>query len=100
MREIKTEDMALREKILVNESQGEVIFELLNHPLFVGTVVHSLRPPEGSQSAPVLTITMNWRPLNPEGEAVEKGAGQDIQVGIEEAVKFLKAVAERQGAMD
>lgn len=96
IREIKTEDMSLQEKITINESLGEVVFELLDHPLFDGTVTHNVSPLE----PPVLTITMNWQPKNEEGIAVEKAAMNDITMGIEEAVKFLKATAERQGNID
>jgi len=95
-REIETADMTLQEKITINERLGEVVFELLDHPLFDGTVTHNVSP----LKPPVLTITMNWQPKNEERIAVVKAAMDDITMGIEEAVKFLKATAERRGNID
>lgn len=99
VREIITDDMTLTEKITLDEKMGEVKFELVDHPLFEGYVLHAIVPPDASnrESKPVVTVTMNWTPKNQEGRAIEAQAANDIRTGIEDATKHLKLVAEGWG---
>lgn len=96
IREIKTADMALTEKITLDEHMGEVKFTLVDHPMFEGDVIHHIIPsaPDQKDGLPVVQITMNWRPINREGEIVEQGARRDIEQGIADAARHIKAVAE------
>ena len=96
IREMKTPDMTLTEKITVNESMGEVCFELIDHPLFEGKVINSIIPPapDAPQPIPVWTITMDWRPKNDEARTVERMAQADLKESVEAAAMHIKLVAE------
>lgn len=96
IREIDTEDMTLREKITLDERLGEVKFELIDHPLFTGHVLHAIIPPvpDLKNGLPVVTLTMDWTPKNEEGRAVEQAAQAEIVQNIEEATLYIKRMAE------
>ncbi|MEB3287139.1 MAG: AtaL-like protein [Vampirovibrionales bacterium] len=100
VREICTEDMSLQERITLDERLGEVRFQLLNHPLFSGEVLHQIVPPaleasgENIPSA-VVKVTMDWTPKNEEAKAVERTARADIEQSIEEATLYIKRMAEQ-----
>ncbi len=91
VREIRTSDMALQEKITINESLGEVRFSLLNHPFFEGDVIHAIVP---STPQPTLTITMDWRAKNEEAQQVEGLYQEQLEQDIHLAAEHIKNLAE------
>ncbi len=96
VREIKTPDMALKEKITVDEKQGEVYFELMDHPFFSGTVTHSIIPPAADLEGglPVVQVTLNWTATSPEGQALERDNAPVLKESMEAATLHLKQMAE------
>lgn len=96
IREIATSDMTLREKITLNEREGEVIFTLLDHPFFEGDVKHAIIPPAKDlvNGLPVVSVTMDWKPKNKEAQMIETAGRHELKVHVEEATKHIKQVAE------
>ena len=96
VREIRTSDMSLQEKITVNEMMGEVRFSLLNHPFFEGDVIHLIQPPspENPDPHPTLTITMDWKPKNDEARQIEALYQQQLDADIAQAADHIKKLAE------
>ncbi|MGE0200265.1 MAG: AtaL-like protein [Candidatus Melainabacteria bacterium] len=96
LREIVTEDMALQEKITLNENMGLVDFALMNHPLFEGSVSHQITPALSApnQQHPLITLTMDWQPKNDTARQMEDLAAGQLQEHIEEAARHIKSMAE------
>ena len=61
----------------------------VNGPKHTGRITFA---PIGNDT--LVQVTMNWKPINMEGEIVERGARLDIEEGIAEAVRHIKAIAE------
>lgn len=104
IRDVVFEGVTLRERITIDEQQGEVRYELVDHPLYVGDVVNALIPPAPNdpKAKPVVQFRMNWQPRNSEAETLDVEAGAVMQESMRDAVHFVKEMAEkleaRQGA--
>ncbi len=96
IRELVIQGVPLRERITIDERQGEIRYELLEHPLYQGDVVNALIPPasDDPKAKPVVRFRMNWQPLNPEAEALDAQAGQAMKASLEDAVHFVKETAQ------
>lgn len=93
LREIKSNGMLLKEKILIDRTHGEIHYFLLEHALFSGRAVNKVVPSSAQNPAApqVLTIELEWAPKNEEGEELLQTA---IPRQIEEEVQALKQRAE------
>src|SRR5690606_2426484 len=56
--------MILAEKITIDERQGAVCYQLLDHPLFEGHVYNELIPPDPTEpkAKPIVRFRMDWEP--------------------------------------
>jgi hypothetical protein len=72
VREIKTAEMHMTERVLWDKDKGDVVFHVENHPIYSGTILNRVSPPtEDSGGRPVLTFTMDLKPRSPEAEQQE-----------------------------
>lgn len=96
VREVIMNGQPLRERITIDERQGEIRYELIDHPLFAGDVYNALIPPDPHdlKAKPIVQFRMDWRPLNAEATAVEAEATQAIQDSLEQAVHYVRDLAE------
>lgn len=84
------------EKITIDERQGEVRYQLLDHPLFTGDVYTALIPPaqDDPNARPVVQFRMDWQPLNAEAESLEALSAQVLEESLKQAVDYVKSLAE------
>ena len=96
IREVIMNGQPLRERITIDERQGEIRYQLLDHPLFAGDVFNALIPPDENdpKAKPVVQFRMDWRPLNAEATLVEEEAGEAIQDSLKQAVHYVRDLAE------
>jgi hypothetical protein len=96
IREVVIQGAPLRERITIDERQGEVRYQLLDHPLFVGDVYNSLIPPaeDDPKAKPVVQFRMDWQPLNAEAEAVEIEARDVLEESLQQAIQYVRDLAE------
>jgi hypothetical protein len=96
IREVVIDGQPLRERITIDERQGEIRYQLMNHPLFDGDVYNALIPPDENdlRAKPVVQFRMDWRPLSPEAAALEAEAGGAIKESLEQAVNYVRDLAE------
>lgn len=96
IREVLIQGATLRERITIDERQGEVRYQLLEHPLFVGDVYNSLIPPaeDDPKAKPVVQFRMDWQPLNAEAEAVEIEARDVLEESLQQAIQYVRDLAE------
>lgn len=93
LREIKTEGLVIKEKVVLDKPHGEVQYFLIDHPLFSGRVVNRVVPSSvQSPVAPlVLTIEVDWVPKDDEAERMIR---RDLPEQIQREVMTLKETAE------
>lgn len=96
VRELMIQGVPLRERVTIDERQGEIRYELLDHPLYRGDVINALIPPasDDPKARPVVQFRMNWQPLNSEAEALDAQAAEVMKASLEDAVHFVKETAE------
>lgn len=70
LREIKTSEMHMKERTYVNKEEGSVTFHIIDHPLFSGTILNKVTPPEVHQSGsfPIVTYTIDLKPTSDTAE--------------------------------
>ena len=83
----------LTERIHADPEELEFEFELVDHPMFFGSVINHITPPDEGvvDGRPVLTFELDWQPLD-EGTP---DAG-NMEPAIRSAVLQLKEEAERR----
>lgn len=96
IREVVMNGELLRERITIDERQGEIRYQLLDHPLFAGDVYNALIPPDANdpKAKPVVQFRMDWRPLNAEAAALESEAESMIEESLQQAVNYVRDLAE------
>lgn len=96
VREVTVQGTPLIERISIDERQGEVIYQLVNHPLFSGRVVHALIPPASDdlKAKPVVRFRMEWEPLNEEAQAIERESHTALEEGLKQGVHYVRDLAE------
>lgn len=96
VREVIMQGMPLTERITIDERQGEVRYQLIDHPLFTGDVYNALIPPDVAdpKAKPVVQFRMDWQPLNDEAEIVEAECRADLQASLQQAVNYVRDLAE------
>lgn len=105
LREIKTPEMHMTERVTWNKDTGEVIFSVENHPIYKGVILNTVKPPaenhftnEGG-NLPMLTFTMDLKPVGENAEESPdanwfKHAAQPEM--IRAAVLHVKELMEKQ----
>ncbi len=96
VREILIQGIPLRERITIDERQGEVRYQLIDHPLFSGDVYNALIPADehDPKARPVVQFRMDWRPLNNEAEIVEAESREALEESLKQAVHYVRDLAE------
>jgi hypothetical protein len=96
VREVTMQGVPLRERITIDERQGEIRYQLVDHPLFAGDVVHALIPPAGDdpRAKPVVRFRMDWRPLNATAAAIEEESRASLEEGLKQGVHYVRDLAE------
>lgn len=86
----------LRERITIDERQGEVCYQLMEHPLYSGNVINALVPPaeDDPKAKPVVQFRMAWQPLNAEIASADADIKAVMEASIRDAVQYVKEVAE------
>jgi len=96
LREVKTEGMLIKEKVVIDRLHGEVHYFLLEHPQFTGRVVNRVVASAAqSPLAPqLLTIEVDWTPKDEEAERL-------LQATIPQQIQHeLQAVKLRAEALE
>ena len=96
IREVIIHGQPLKERITIDERQGEIRYQLMDDPLFAGDVYNALIPPDETdpKAKPIVQFRMDWRPLSPEAAAMEREAEQAIQESLQQAVNYVRDLAE------
>jgi hypothetical protein len=96
VREVNIQGMTLRERITIDERQGEIRYALLEHPLFAGDVYNALIPPaeDDPKAKPVVQFRMDWQPLNAEAKVVEADSADVLEESLRQAVGYVRDLAE------
>ena len=99
LREIRTAQMHMVERVTFDREAGTVTFTLVDHPLYEGTLSNKVTPPTAdSGGAPVVSYTMDVRPRTPELEQ-HPDAAWFINAAkpemVAKAVLHLKALLEQ-----
>ena len=69
LREIRTAEMHMMERVTFNKDAGTVVFTLVDHPIYEGTISNHLAPAsDESGGLPVVTYTMDVQPRSPQAE--------------------------------
>jgi SnoaL-like protein/acetylaranotin biosynthesis cluster protein L len=68
LREIKTAEMHMTERVNLDKANNTVTFTVENHPLYTGVMVNKIVPPEDPGALPILTFTMDLEPRSPESD--------------------------------
>jgi hypothetical protein len=68
LREIKTAQMHLLERVTFDKDAGMVKFSLENHPVYTGAILDKVTPPEAPGGLPLLTFTMDLQPRSETAE--------------------------------
>ena len=94
LREMKSEGLVIKEKVVLDKPRGEVQYFLIDHPLFSGRVINRVVPSSvQSPVAPlVLTIEVDWVPKDDEAERMIR---RDLPEQIQREVMSLKENAEK-----
>jgi len=100
LRELIVEGVPLRERITIDEPQGEIHYTLVDDPLFVGGFCTALIPPapDDPRATPVVQFRMNWTPLNDAAVMVEQEALPMLEESIKKSVSHVKDMAEKMMA--
>jgi len=68
LREIKTKDMHMTERVTYNKETGEVKFTVENHPVYTGAILNTVAAPKEPGGQPILTFTMDLQPRSATAE--------------------------------
>lgn len=90
LREMTIPTGIVKEKITHNEASKEVIFTLVDHPLFCGTVINKIHVLPANNDSISLEFTLDWQPLDPDKYQDKT----DMSELIKEAVLHTKELAE------
>ena len=94
LREVIAQGMTLKERVTIDESQGEISYLILEHPLFFGKVINRVVPTSSVYNpvAPqTLTIEADWGPKDDEAEKIIQ---TNMPTQIQQEVLSLKELAE------
>ena len=98
LREIRTAQMHMKERVTVDKQAGKVIFDVVDHPLFTGQLINQVTPPSnGNSGLPVITYTMDLKPTSDKALEQEeaqwfiKAAQPEM---VKQAVEHLKNIIE------
>jgi hypothetical protein len=96
VRDLEMNGMVLRERISIDEAQGEVLYELVDHPLYSGTVVNALIPPDRNdpKAKPVVQFRMNWKPLTSDAQTLDSQNHALIEDSLKQGVHYVRDLAE------
>jgi hypothetical protein len=96
IREVIIGGVPLRERITIDERQGEVRYQLIDHPLFTGDVYNALIPPasDDPKATPIVQFRMDWQPVNETAQALEVEISDTMKSSMEDAVRYVKEMAE------
>ena len=83
----------LRERITNDPARGEVLFTLIDHPVYRGQVINRVK---ATAEGAVLEYALDWVPINGQ----EPPGGPDMAVAIQGAVLHTKALAEERARGD
>lgn len=96
IREIRTNGMTIRERVMIDESGGEIRYEIMEHPLFTGFIVNRVIPT--ARQSPVapqtLTLEVNWIPKADDEVALR----EEMTDAMQAAVLTIKELAEDEDA--
>ncbi|WP_119167595.1 AtaL-like protein [Algihabitans albus] len=90
VRHMVTEQLDLTERITRDARRLEVVFTLVDHPSYVGSVTNRIEPGRAGE-ANRLTFTIDWREF---GGA--NSGGEHLQGVLRDAVRHTKALAEAE----
>jgi hypothetical protein len=85
LREIRTAQMHMLERVALDDKSGTVTFTLVDHPLYEGVLINKLTRPDASNKLPVVTYTMDMKPRTADSEK-DPGANWFINAAKPEAV--------------
>jgi len=100
LREIKTAEMHMFERVTFNKAEGLVTFTIENHPLYSGVILNRVVAPEDPGALPILTCTADFEARtpdahkNPDAAFFINMAKKDM---IYHAVSHIKEVIEADG---
>ena len=83
----------LEQRITNDPARGEVLFTLIDHPVYRGQVVNRVK---ATAEGAVLEYALDWVPINGQ----EPPGGPDMAVAIQGAVLHTKALAEERARGD
>lgn len=90
LREMTIPTGVLREKITSNLTTREVVFTLVDHSKFSGSVINKIHISDHENEAITLEFTLNWQPINSDISTAEI----DMSDTIKQAVLHTKELAE------
>jgi hypothetical protein len=96
IRDLAMNGMVLRERISIDEAQGEVRYQLVDHPLYVGDVINALIPPDPNdmKARPIVQFRMNWEPLTTAAMTLDSQNHAAIEEGLKQGVHYVRDLAE------
>ncbi len=96
VREVIIQGLPLRERITIDERQGEIRYQLIDHPLFTGDVYNALIPPasDDPKATPIVQFRMDWQPLNSEAEVLEIESREVLETSLKDAVHYVRDLAQ------
>lgn len=89
LREMTAGGLKVTERITQDAERREVVFTLVDHPVYMGQVVNRIAV--GRDGRPVLEYVMNWMPR----ACIEAPQGADLAAAVRGTVLHLKELAER-----
>ncbi|ARV57823.1 carboxymuconolactone decarboxylase [Nostocales cyanobacterium HT-58-2] len=105
LREIRTPEMHMKERVTVDKQAGKVTFTVVDHPLFTGELSNQVTLPSNGKSGslPILTYTMDLKPRS--DNALEQEEAQWFikaaqPEAIAQAVHHLKNIIENKTNKD
>lgn len=88
LRHMVTDQLDLTERITRDARRLEIVFTLVDHPRYVGSVTNRIEPGEtGNRSR--LTFTIDWHEVGS-----QDAGGEHLQGVLRDAVRQTKALAE------
>ncbi|VEP13022.1 Ethyl tert-butyl ether degradation EthD [Hyella patelloides LEGE 07179] len=98
LRQMKALGMTVKEKIVIDKEAGTIVHTLLDNPFFTGKIVNQLVRPTASHSQDPLKIsyTLDWQPINKEGEKIAAKIRDKLQQAVRQAVLSAKEFSEKQ----
>jgi hypothetical protein len=96
IRDLSINGMVLRERISIDEAQGEVRYQLVDHPLYAGDVINALIPADEKdlKAKHVVQFRMNWEPLTSAAKTLDSQSHATIEEGLKQGVHYVRDLAE------